>query len=114
MKESMFRMVMLLCLAGLSACAQPAAPPPNPGAQQTPQAKVTPRIPAYHDDVAQLKSWPKTLDPQRFSSPVIAKGYRIARELPQVLAQQPCYCYCDDSAGHGGLLDCFVDQHGAG
>jgi hypothetical protein len=30
-----------------------------------------------------------------------------------VLAQQPCYCYCD-GYGHGSLLDCYASYHGAG
>jgi hypothetical protein len=30
-----------------------------------------------------------------------------------VLAQQPCYCNCGDSFGHGSLLDCFASDHSA-
>jgi len=30
-----------------------------------------------------------------------------------VLAQQPCYCWCD-KFGHASLLDCFATEHGAG
>ena len=51
--------------------------------------------------------------PDRFvSRPQVAQAYRVAGQIPAVLAQQPCYCYCD-SLGHSGLLDCFVTEHGA-
>jgi hypothetical protein len=29
------------------------------------------------------------------------KSYELAREIPEVLARQPCYCWCE---GHGSLL----------
>jgi hypothetical protein len=34
--------------------------------------------------------------------------------VKKVLYQQPCYCHCDRSQGHGSLLDCFVSRHGSG
>ena len=39
-------------------------------------------------------------------------AYRVAGQIPEVLAQLPCYCYCD-RRGHRGLLDCFASKHGA-
>jgi len=41
-------------------------------------------------------------------------AYKAAAEMPEVLAQLACYCGCDKSRGHRNLLDCFVDDHGAG
>ena len=41
-------------------------------------------------------------------------AYRAAGEIPDVLAGLTCYCGCDKSMGHRFLLDCFVDDHGAG
>jgi hypothetical protein len=55
---------------------------------------------------------PKTLDPDRFRGK--AKGaYTIAKEIPEILAQIPCFCECEPF-GHENLLDCFIDNHGAG
>jgi hypothetical protein len=55
---------------------------------------------------------PKTLDPGLFRGKV-KKAYQIAKEIPEVLAQMPCFCECD-VYGHENLLDCFIDSHGAG
>jgi hypothetical protein len=41
------------------------------------------------------------------------EAYKIAAEMPDVLAGLACYCGCDRSQGHRHLLDCFVDDHGA-
>jgi hypothetical protein len=56
---------------------------------------------------------PKTLSPDLFSQPYVARAYRAAERFPSVLAQQPCYCWCD-KFGHRSLLDCFTTKHGAG
>lgn len=55
---------------------------------------------------------PKTLDPHHFKGKA-RQAYQIAKEMPEVLAQIPCFCDCD-AFGHENLLDCFIDQHGAG
>jgi hypothetical protein len=55
---------------------------------------------------------PKTLDPDLFKGKA-KRAYQVAREIPEVLAQVPCFCDCD-VVGHENLLDCFIDQHGAG
>jgi hypothetical protein len=55
---------------------------------------------------------PKTLDPSLFKGKA-KQAYQIAREIPQVLAQMPCFCECE-AFGHENLLDCFIDRHGAG
>jgi hypothetical protein len=39
------------------------------------------------------------------------EAYRVAREIPQTLAQLPCYCHCDRSFGHKSLHTCFEDDH---
>ncbi len=54
---------------------------------------------------------PKTLDPNLFMGNAKA-AYRVAKEIPNVLAQMPCFCECE-RYGHKNLLDCFVDNHGA-
>ena len=71
------------------------------------------RIPDYYKTEAEAKPFPKTLDPAQFSHRAVQRAYRAAREIPAVLAQQPCYCYCD-RMGHKGLLACHRDNHSAG
>lgn len=44
----------------------------------------------------------------------VREAYKIAAEIPDVLASVSCYCGCSKSQGHRHLLDCFVDDHGAG
>lgn len=55
---------------------------------------------------------PKTLDPHHFRGKA-RQADQIAKEIPEVLAQMPCFCDCE-AFGHENLLDCFIDQHGAG
>ncbi len=55
---------------------------------------------------------PKTLDPHHFRGKA-RQAYQIAKEIPEVLVQVPCFCECEPF-GHENLLDCFIDQHGAG
>jgi hypothetical protein len=55
---------------------------------------------------------PKTLDPNLIQGED-QMGYRIAKEIPEILAQLPCFCGCE-AAGHESLLDCFVDEHAVG
>lgn len=82
--------------------------PPAPSSPAPPEASVPP----YHRSAESARPFPATLDPARFGIPVISRAYAIAREIPEVLAQQPCYCNCE-SFGHGSLLDCFASDHGA-
>lgn len=42
-----------------------------------------------------------------------AMAYQVAHEIPDVLDQLYCYCYCDKHMGHRTLLSCFVDSHAA-
>src|ERR1700675_2965580 len=39
-------------------------------------------------------------------------AYELASKIPNVLHQQPCYCYCD-RMGHNSLHSCFETSHGA-
>jgi len=54
----------------------------------------------------------QTLSPAHFTGRV-AKAYRIAREIPEVLDSLYCYCECKKNFGHKSLLTCYVDKHGA-
>jgi hypothetical protein len=44
--------------------------------------------------------------------PVQTHGYELAAQIPGVLHQLPCYCYCD-RMGHKSLRSCFENTHGA-
>jgi hypothetical protein len=106
----------LAWLLALGACSQPA--PSNDGhASHTPtaspQAKMTPRIPDHFATAQAAKPLTPTLDPRQFTVSYVVKSYQLAKEIPEVLAQQPCYCYCDTGFGHKSLLDCHKDNHSA-
>jgi hypothetical protein len=55
---------------------------------------------------------PNTLDPDRFRGKA-KRAYQVAKEIPEILVQIPCFCECEPF-GHENLLDCFIDNHGAG
>src|SRR5712692_1711445 len=70
-------------------------------------------VPAYHSQLP-AGQLPVTLSPRQFTDPVVQNAYAIAGRMKKTLYQQPCYCYCGRSQGHGSLLDCFVSKHGSG
>jgi hypothetical protein len=39
-------------------------------------------------------------------------AYELAAKIPNVIYQQPCYCYCD-RMGHKSLHSCYENTHGA-
>ncbi|MCH6554956.1 MAG: hypothetical protein IH793_12475 [Acidobacteria bacterium] len=89
-------------------------PPPAHGASPAARARTTPPTPPYHRSAAAARPLPRTLPPDYFRrSPLVARAYQIAGEIPTVIAQQPCYCRCD-RLGHRSLLDCYASDHGAG
>mgnify|MGYP001821020792 CR=1 FL=1 len=84
------------------------APPQPPS-----RSAANTRVPPFHEDVNEAKPFPETLSPSLFDNPVVSRAYQVAGEIPEVLAQQPCYCFCQGH-GHGSLLDCYTDDHGSG
>jgi hypothetical protein len=70
-------------------------------------------VPAYHAQPPQGEL-PATMEPSLFTDKLIFNAYVVAGRVKKVLYQQPCYCHCDRSQGHGSLLDCFVTRHGSG
>jgi hypothetical protein len=48
----------------------------------------------------------------QFQYPYQVKSYELAAEIPDVLNQLPCYCYCE-RIGHKSLHTCFESAHGA-
>jgi len=45
--------------------------------------------------------------------PFQSRAYELAAKIPNVMYQQPCYCYCDRGMGHKSLRSCFEGTHGA-
>ena len=85
-------------------------PHETPGLSQTTNDEP---VPAFHSSVPP-GPLPQTMSPALFSDIVIQNAYTIAARIKKVLYQQPCYCHCDRSQGHGSLLDCFASKHAAG
>lgn len=71
-----------------------------------------PRIPAHFETPPSKGSLSPTLDPEPFTGPTRA-AYQAVKEIPQTIAQLPCYCHCDEGFGHKSLHSCFEDDHGA-
>ena len=70
-------------------------------------------VPAYHTQPPPTGELPQTMDPAEFDNAVVKNAYALAAKVKKVLYQQPCYCHCDRSQGHGSLLDCFTSKHGS-
>ena len=99
--------------ASLLVLPQFAAPP----AQQMPgmdhSASSGEPTPAFHAQ-APKDALPPTMKPATFTDIQTYNAYLVAGRVKKALYQQPCYCHCDRSQGHGSLLDCFVSRHGSG
>jgi uncharacterized protein with PCYCGC motif len=67
-------------------------------------------IPAHFETAPSRASLGPTLDPESFKG-VTREAYRAVREIPQTIAQMPCYCHCDRGMGHKSLYSCFEDEH---
>lgn len=93
----------------------PVASQPSPRAQEQihmHEYAAKGRVPAHFTIAPEVRTLPPTLSPELFTGNT-KQAYRIAKEIPQTLAQLPCYCHCDRGHGHKSLLSCFEDEHGA-
>jgi len=70
------------------------------------------RTPLYHASPPP-GPLPAIMSPAKFQDNVTRNAYLVAGKIPEVLYQQPCYCYCDRSHGHKSLHDCFTSGHAA-
>lgn len=87
----------------------PSAPTPA----KTEAAPAAVSVPPYFENALAAKPFPKLLPASYFAGyTAAAKAYRSAGEIADVIAQQPCYCYCDE-VGHRSLLDCYSSEHAA-
>ena len=72
---------------------------------------ATNRVPAYLKTAPAADTLSATLPPDIFGGN-IRLAYQAAKDIPETLAQIPCYCHCDMSQGHKSLHSCFEDHHG--
>jgi hypothetical protein len=83
---------------------------PQQASNQTTAPAPNFRMPPYFENPDSEPLAP-TLDPAIV--PASAKaGYLIAQKKPKLLAQLPCFCYCD-RFGHKSLHDCYSGTHAA-
>lgn len=87
----------------------PATAPPETRTSSDPETHAASfRMPPFLSDPSIA-----TLDPIKDPatvSPAAQSSYEVAQSKPLLLAQLPCFCYCD-RFGHGSLHDCFVTNH---
>jgi hypothetical protein len=87
--------------------------PQTAGGQHDQPVKADEPVPAFHAEPPK-DALPPTMEPSLFTDIEIFNAYAVAGRVKKVLYQEPCYCHCDRSQGHGSLLDCFVSKHGSG
>ncbi|HEY5885267.1 MAG TPA: CYCXC family (seleno)protein [Pyrinomonadaceae bacterium] len=69
----------------------------------------TAQVPAFQK-ASEIGDLPPTLPAANFVGKT-REAYMAAKEIPETLAQLPCYCYCDKAFGHKSLHTCFTDDH---
>lgn len=85
--------------------------------QQVAQSEPPPKekakhVPAHYKSEPTISSLGPALSPELFTGQTQA-AYKAVEEIPQIIAQLPCYCHCDKSIGHKSLYSCFEDNHAA-
>jgi uncharacterized protein with PCYCGC motif len=70
----------------------------------------TSSVPAHYESPP--SNLAPTLEPQKFSGKTRG-AYQVVKQIPQTIAQLPCYCHCDRNMGHKSLHSCFEDDHAA-
>ena len=112
------RIVLVAIIAAMMAACGTQAPPARgtrssrsqgTTTQTTPAAQSQVRVPAFQT-ARSASDLPPTLQPEQFTGPT-RDAYRVVKEIPETIAQLPCYCYCDSSIGHKSLHSCFEDTH---
>lgn len=107
---ALFVTVALIALACGDSSSNPAQPSSSTQPTPTSSAQTQARVPAHFENASSIGVLGPTLPPERFIGPA-QQAYQIAREIPETLAQLPCYCHCDMSMGHKSLHSCFEDMH---
>jgi hypothetical protein len=97
----------------LSSCSQSAKHGHGPEANNASAGQQqAARVPAHFEDAQSARPLKPTLAPEMFNGRA-RQAYQIAREIPETLAQLPCYCYCDQGFGHKSLHSCYESDHSA-
>lgn len=112
---------IVFIVVAFSACSRPAAVPSKveatPVKAEThdhsgrPDRNAPKPVPAFQS-AESTKDLPKVLDASMFTGSV-RTAYQIVREMPETIAQLPCYCHCDRGFGHKSLYSCYIDDHAA-
>ena len=106
--------VVAMIIVGNSDARRKPAPPPEPQPVAQTPAHNHPHdnktVPAFFETAPSKASLGPTLEPERFTG-LVRDAYRAVREVPQTIAQMPCYCHCDRGMGHKSLYSCFEDDH---
>src|SRR5882724_326946 len=100
-------MVLAFLAGGIALAAVPSRIAPR----LEPQAEEP--IPAFHAQVPKGEL-PAVMSLSLFTDVAVQNAYVIAARIKKTLYQQPCYCHCDQSQGHGSLLDCYASRHASG
>jgi hypothetical protein len=111
MKTKLILIVSLVLAALLAAACGGQSPGGSAQRSDLPQ-RTQARVPAFLDEKSAHALRP-TLAPEQFTG-ITREAYQVAEEIPETLAQLPCYCHCDQSIGHKSLHSCFEDTHAAG
>lgn len=112
-----FIMLGIIAFAVLSACTRQDGRNSSKStstARQSNQGVAQPAAPARmpaNYETAPIKLAP-TLPPEKFMGKT-REAYEAVAQIPETIAQLPCYCYCDESVGHKSLHSCFEDTHAA-
>jgi hypothetical protein len=59
---------------------------------QYPSTLDDPLVPPYFKRAEDAKPFPRTLDPAQFQDSQIRQAYAVAKDMPDILVQEPCYC----------------------
>jgi len=119
LKTALISIVVVVLIVGCaseSPQSRSQAPAPSPSVNTKEpiaqhQHSQASRVPAYYESSPSLDVLAPTLAPELFTGNK-RLAYQVAKEIPQTLAQLPCYCHCDMSIGHKSLQSCFVTEHG--
>lgn len=113
MKTKVILVTLLTVVAAIMAACGQEAPAERRTSRNTTQNTTQPprtqRVPAFQD-AQSAKSLRPTLAAEQFIGPT-RDAYRVVKEIPETIAQLPCYCHCDMSFGHKSLYSCFEDNH---
>lgn len=97
--------VLVLSRQGRNATARQSSATRSNGPGNTSQ-----HVPAFYETPPAVSSLAPVLPPEQFTGKT-REAYQAVKEIPQTIAQMPCYCNCDESFGHKSLHSCFEGTH---